>query len=496
MKPRLANHTAHSPFSVIVVFMAFMVVGITFIPLLDVRFKPGRELPQISIRFNWPNASPQVIEQETSKIEGVLGKVNQVKSIESVSSVGNGVITINFDKKVNLDQKRYEISMLIRQLRNNLPPRMSYPEIVSSSAKDDEQASFMVLTLNATTTTYQIGKIAEQQLIPELLKIEGIGDISLFGVTPYQWEITFNPVLLNNYNLSPLDISNAINQLGRSEFLGNQKGQAGTILPVLSTQTYIPPEKWESLPVKNINGRIIYLGNVASVKLREQPPTAYYRLNGKNTVNLVVYSAPGENQLKLADKVRLQIKNITPALPQGYDVRIARDSTVFIKEELTKIGIRTLFSLLILLLFVLIVSRSFRISGILFISLLANLLIAAFLYYLLKVEIHIYSLAAITVSFGIIIDNSIIMVTHLQRQKGLRVFIALLAATLTTLGALSVVFFLEENQKVLLIDFTWVMIINLSVSLVVSFYLVPALMTKFYHNSVKPARSGNKKWVL
>src|SRR5690606_7409535 len=108
-------------------------------------------------------------------------------------------------------------------------------------------------------------------------------------------------------------------------------------------------------------------------------------------------------------------------------------------------GMRTLFSLIILLLFVLVASRSFRILGVLFISLVANLLIACVFYYLFKVEIHIYSLAAVTVSFGIIIDNSIIMVSQLQRQKGLRVFVALLAATLTTLGALSVVFFLKEN---------------------------------------------------
>ena len=86
--------------------------------------------------------------------------------------------------------------------------------------------------------------------------------------------------------------------------------------------------------------------------------------------------------------------------------------------------------------------------AILSIALFANLLIACVFYYILKVEIHIYSLAGITVSFGIIIDNSILMVTHLQKHKGLRVFISILAATLTTLGALSVVFFLKENQKI------------------------------------------------
>ena len=127
-----------------------------------------------------------------------------------------------------------------------------------------------------------------------------------------------------------------------------------------------------------------------------------------------------------------------------------------------------------------VVSRSFRVLAILSISLVANLLIACAFYYLLKVEIHIYSLAGITVSFGIIIDNSILMVTHLQKQKGVRIFISILAATLTTLGALSVVFFLKENQKILLVDFTYVMLINLSVSLVISLFLVPALMEKLY----------------
>lgn len=70
------SRPAFSPFSIIVVFLALMVIGEAFVPLLDVRFKPDSNLPRLSIRFSWPNASPQVIEQETSKIEGVLGKVN------------------------------------------------------------------------------------------------------------------------------------------------------------------------------------------------------------------------------------------------------------------------------------------------------------------------------------------------------------------------------------------------------------------------------------
>ncbi len=479
MKPEIINKSSFSSFSIIVVFLALMIIGTAFIPALDVRFKPGRDLPQLSVQFSWPNASPEVIEEETSKIEGVLGKINQVKSIESTSSVGSGSVTLNFDKTADLNKKRYEVSALIRQLRSNLPQDMSYPEITANIAQDD-QVSFMVLTLNANTTTFEIKKVAQQQVISNLLKLQGIADVTLHGVTPHQWEICFDPELLKNYSLAPSEISNIVNMLGGKSFLGNQKDGAGATLPVLAQSKNIAPEKWGNLPIANNNGRIIKLSDVATVKLREKPPNSYYRINGKNTINLVIYAAAGENQVRLGNKIREQLEIIQENLPLGYRVQVASDSTLFIKEELNKIGTRTFISLIILLLFVLAASRSFRILGVLFISLMANLLIACVFYYLFKVEIHIYSLAAVTVSFGIIIDNSIIMVSQLQRQKGLRIFIALLAATLTTLGALSVVFFLKENQKLMLIDFTWVMIINLSVSLVVSLFLVPALMEKMY----------------
>lgn len=494
-QPATSNKKSFSSFSVIIVFMALMIIGMAFIPLLDVRFKPSRNMPQLTVRFSWANASPKVIEQETSKIEGVLGKISQIESIESNSSVGNGNVILKFDKTVDLNQKRYEVSTLIRQLRSNLPDDMTYPEITTNIPQEDDQVSFMVLTLNANSSTHYIKNIAEKQVISELLKIEGIADISLYGATPNQWEVCYDPDLLKNFQISPAEMSSVINRLGEKTFLGNQKEVGNSSIPVLATTQYIEPIKWGNLPISNKNGRIVKLSDVATIKLREKPPTSYYRINGKNTINLVVYASQGENQVKLANNIHKQLVNIQSELPHGYIVQVASDSTEFIKEELSKIGLRTFFSLLILLLFVLAVSRSFRILAVLSISLAANLLIAGVFYYLLKVEIHIYSLAGITVSFGIIIDNSIIMVSHLQKQKGLRVFISLLAATFTTLGALSVVFFLKDNQKLLLIDFTYVMLINLSVSLVIALFLVPALMENIYHKKAKSASIKSLKRI-
>ena len=100
-------------------------------------------------------------------------------------------------------------------------------------------------------------------------------------------------------------------------------------------------------------------------------------------------------------------------------------------------------------------------------------MVAVIFYKLLKLEIHLYSLAGITVSFGIIIDNSIVMIDHYRHHGNKKVFLAILAATLTTIGSLCIIFFLDEDQRINLIDFTWVMIVNLGISLFVALFFIP-----------------------
>jgi len=125
---------------------------------------------------------------------------------------------------------------------------------------------------------------------------------------------------------------------------------------------------------------------------------------------------------------------------------------------------------------VLVVSRNWRHLLIIALSLLANLSIAVIFYNILRIEIHLYSLAGITVALGMIIDNTIVMADHIKHNKNRKAFLAVLAATLTTMGAMVVIFFLKEEQRLNLEDFALVLIINLMVSLAVALFLVPALL--------------------
>ena len=485
--PEFYKYRPFSPFSVVVVFLALMLAGASFIPLQNLRFKPSRSMPEITVRFNWFNASPEVIEEQSARIEGALSRLDQVRSVTSTSTIGSGQVTIEFDRYANMAQKRYEISTQLRQLRSSFPDGMSYPELAATMADDEGTTTFMTLTLNAHTTTHYIREVAEALVIPELTRIEGITDVKLYGATPNQWEISFDPALLRNYQIGVSELETLFRRMGEKDFLGNHSTGAGHTAPVFLVSRQVEPAEWQMLPVALKNGRIIRVSDVATVKKQERPPTSYFRINGKNTINLVLSSSSSSNQIRLSQQVRQAIAGIGPQLPTGYGIAVASDSSDFIRNELSKIGIRTIFSLLILLAFVLLSTRSFRVLAVLTIALVANLLIAFAFYYLLKVEIHLYSLAGITVSFGIIIDNSILMVSHMQKKKGLHVFIAILAATLTTLAALSVIFFLKENQKILLVDFVYVMLINLSISLVVALFLVPSLMSMIYKPRLQSA---------
>ena len=204
---------------------------------------------------------------------------------------------------------------------------------------------------------------------------------------------------------------------------------------------------------------------MATVVYKEQLPAFYFRINGLNTINLTVTPDKYVNTIKLADQVKERMHELEKTFPQSFSATLAHDSSEYVKNELHKIVLRTVLSVLILLLFVYIVSRKLRYLFIITVTLAANIFIACIFYYLLNLEIHLYSLAGITVSLGIIIDTSIIMVDHYGYYRNRKAFLAILAAVLTTIGSLAVVFFLPEHQKANLVEFSAVIIVNLAVHL-------------------------------
>lgn len=472
-----------SAFSILVIFLLLVIVGFSLLPLLNVQLTPSRSLPRLSVSYGWSDASARVIEQEvTSKLEGLFSGVRGIKEVSSVSSKGYGYINLTFKKNVNLDAVRFEIASLIRQAYPGLPPQVSFPEL-SISAQGQNSSPVLTYTLNGSASPFFIQKFAEDHLVPKLSVIPGVSGVKVYGATPFEWEINFDSNKAQLLGIRSSEIAGGIANYFRRDFLG--QGTVSGVNPNTGTVTgfYLSNSKndtipWRSIPLKKVSDRMVVLGDIATISYKEQQPSSYFRINGLNTINLVIYPDDKVNNLELGKAVKEEAERLKSNLPSDFSLLLANDSTQYLNDELSKIGLRTIFSLIILLVFVLLISRQFKYLLLILLSILANLIIACIFYYVMDIEIHLYTLAGITISFGMVIDNSIIMIDHIRHQGNRKAFLAILAATLTTIGAMCVIFFLKEEQKINMVEFAQVIMVNLSVSMAVALFFIPALMEK------------------
>ena len=506
------------------------IVGFSLLPMLSVQLLPHGHSNKLYVSYSWTDISPEIIEKEvTSPLEGLLSSVKGLQKITSSSYKGYAYINLSFKEDVNLDAVRFEISSVLRNAHAKLPEGVSRPVVSDKNSSSTEDNQLLVtFAVNGEGSTSGLKQYLQEQVSPTLGLIDGLHHIEISGASPQEWEVSYDKEQLRTLRINALEISKAVQLYGRTDELGGgtwerrsntisnfkrttqvsdkkdsfsrlaqsetceftdvndhveekHNEENGVLLQRIFTYFSLGLKKdknKEAITVKNQNGRLIHLNDIARVQLKEQTPKSYFRINGLNTIYLSVYSTKGANQIKVADKVMRTINGLKPALPSNMSIIVSYDASERLKKEIGKIIWRSGLALLILLVFVLLISRNLRYLLVIAISLVANLSIAVVFYYLLHIEIHLYSLAGITVSLGIIIDNTIIMADHIRMHKNKNVFIAILAATLTTLGALSIVFQLKEEQQANLVDFAWVMLVNLVVSLFIALFFIPSLMDK------------------
>ena len=483
-----------SAFSILVISMILMIIGAALIPRLPVHLQPTRTMKSLSVRYSWSGASPRLIEQEvTAPLEGLLNTIRGVTKISSSSGNGSGYINLAFDKNADMDAMRFEVASKVREIFPRLPDWVSYP-VISSYSNATEEKTLLTYTLNAPASPRLIQKYAVESIKPKLSNIQGLYNIEVFGAMPMEWELEYDEEKLSQIGLSRIDIRLALESYFHKQVIGmgfDREDALGLESPKsVSLQTITSKDgSWQNIPVASVEGWILRISDLCRIRYVEQEPTGYYRINGNNTINLVFTAEKDANSLQVADDIKKELIALSSTFPRGYFMLLSSDSTEFIRDEIQKVVRRTLFSFGILMLFVLITSRRLRYLLIIFISLISNLLIAAILFYLFKVEINLYSMAGITVSLGIIIDNTIIMVDNLRTKGNRKVFLAILAATATTIGALSVIQFMGEQLRLQLKDFSAVMILSLTVSMAVALFLVPALMELI---GLKPGQQGRR----
>lgn len=501
-----------SSFSIIVISVCLSLLGIILIPELSVKLNPSTQLPRVSVSFSMYGQSARVVEMEvTSKLEAMLSRVKGVREISSYSSNGYGIISIGLSRHTDVDVARFEIATIIRQTWPSLPPGVSYPSLRMSGTSEEVNSPFLSYTVNAPLSPVAIQEYVEQTVKPRFSVLKGIERVDVNGASRMVYKLEYDNRQLQSYKVSVNDIRSALHAYLKKEFLGTGRlteensGEQWiriALVPENNNQAFDPA----LIQVKNSEGTIIRLNQLVTGNLVEEETSGNFRINGLNSIFLTFTAHESANQLQLSKQIKDLLKEIQRTLPGGYELHLSYDAGEYIQAELSKIYFRSGLTIFILLCFVFLVYRNLKYALLIVLSLVFNLSIASVFYYLFHLEIQLYSLAGIIISLTLIIDNIIIMSDQIIQRGNKNAFLAILTATLTTIGALSVILLMDENIRLNLQDFAWVISINLLISLLVAFFLVPALIEKLNISNYRLKRklriSRNKiprrsqRWML
>lgn len=490
-----------SSFSIILISTALSIIGWLVIPYLSLSLNKEQNGDSLTIVTAWPNASAQHIETEvTSIIEGAISNIDGITQLNSVSKKNKSTINIEISNHIDIDYLRLNILQTVRRIYSQLPEGVYFPEVKQTNNSFNRKA-LVIYTLRSGKQSGYVEKYANNQIKPQLAFIKGLDYIEVYGGTDLEVNIVYDWVQMQKLGISIQDISTAIRRFYTEENLGwvLENNDSEDISKSVFRQIKIPASEENNLhaiPILNKEGRIISLGQIAKTEIREKEPDEYYRINGQNAIHIVLYALPNTNALSLVKEIEKEISDINTQLPEGFALEESYKSTEYIEKELQTIYLRTLFTILILLLFVILVSFNWKYVLMIILSLITTISISFIIYYLLGIDIHLYSLAGITVSLGLIIDNSIVMADHLIHRGDLKGFTAILASTLTTIASLIVIWFLPEELKLDLWDFAAIISVNLLVSLMVALFYLPALLQILNFKSSSKKDSRNRKKLI
>ncbi len=458
-----------SSFTIIVTALCLTIIGFVFLPMLPLKLNPDQTLPSINVNFGMRNATSKVLESEvTCRLEAMFARMSGVQEITSTSRNGSGNIRISFDKHTDIDAARFEVSTLIRQIWPELPEGAYYPEISMERPDDgNDRRSFLIFSINALEEPQSIYHNAERVFKTGFTDIGDVSAVDISGAGNMQWHLEYDYDIMRSMGVTYNDIQNAISDY-------RTKTNAGTY--VITSNIADTTFSLSDICVRTKDSTIVPLSRLVTKSYIRERPWSVMRINGLNSIYLEIRAAESANQIALQKQVMQRIASLKKILPDGYEIHKIYDATDYIGDELDKIYFRSGLTIAILLTFIYLTTFSWRQLLVVTGSLVCNLAVAFAAYYFLGVELHLYSLAAITISLNLMIDNTIIMSDHWRRCHNVKAILPIVAATLTTIGALSIVFFLDDRLRLNLYDFAVVMIVNLLLSIFTALWLVPAMI--------------------
>jgi multidrug efflux pump len=398
-----------------VVSLVILIAGLQSIRSLSVREYPRSDIAVIQVSTVYVGANADLVRGFiTTPLERVIASADGIDYMESSSAQGASTISVHLKLNYDTNAALTQIQAKVAQVRNDLPPEAEAP-IIELQTADNEFAAMYIGFSSAELDQNQITDYLTRVVQPKLSAISGVQRAEILGNRTFAMRIWLKPTEMAARGISPAAVRDALAKNNYLSALGNTKGNMVQVNLVANTDLRTP-EEFRQLVVKNENGNVVRLGDIADVVLGAENYEQDVRFNGEQATFMGIWVLPTANSLEVIQRVRAAIPGIREQLPTGMKVGIPYDSTEYIQDAITEV-LRTLTETLIIVIIVIFLFLgSMRAVIIPIVAIPVSLIGAVFLMLVAGFTINLLTLLAIVLSVGLVVDDAIVMVENIERH--------------------------------------------------------------------------------
>jgi multidrug efflux pump len=403
------------PVLAVVINLIVLIAGLQSIRSLTVRQYPRSDIAVIQVTTAYVGANADLVRGFiTTPLERVIASADGIDYLESSSAQGVSSITVHLKLNYDTNAALTQIQTKVSQVRNDLPPEAQAP-IIDVQTADTEFAGMYIGFSSEHLDQNQITDYLTRVVQPKLSAISGVQRADILGGRTFAMRIWLKPERMGALGISPSDVRDALAKNNYLSALGRTKGSMVSVNLVANTDLETP-EEFRQLVIKEANGAVVRLGEIADVVLGAENYEEDVRFGGQTATFMGIWVLPTANSLDVIRSVRASLPDIRAQLPAGIKLGVPYDSTLYIENAIDEV-LKTLGeTLLIVIIVIFLFLGSLRAVLIPVVAIPISLIGAVFLMFVAGFTINLLTLLAIVLSVGLVVDDAIVMVENIERH--------------------------------------------------------------------------------
>jgi HAE1 family hydrophobic/amphiphilic exporter-1 len=479
----------NKPVTTALVFVAVIILGLYSLVLLPVDQYPEIEPPYISVMTSYPGANASEVETNVSRLlENTLNSVDGLKEITSSSQDNMSMVVLELEWGTNMDEVINDVRSYIDMVKDALPSGAQTPFIFKFSTS---MMPVMMYSVTADQSYPGLDKLLNDVVMPQLNRVDGIGNISIIGAPERFVYVDIDQEKLDAYGI-PLEL------VGSAISRNNLNMSSGTVkMPKDQYQLQVRSEYIESKELESIvvtttpEGRQVFVRDIASVRDTIKDLTLDEKINGRDGVRIMISKQSGANTVEISKEISKEMEDIVKILPSDVQISIIYDSADTIQDSIASLAETIYLALIFVVLVILVFLGRWRATIIIAVTIPIALVVSFIYLAIADSSLNIISLSSLTIAIGMVVDDAIVVLENIMKyiERGSspreaaiyatnEVWVSVLASTLviiavffplTTLGGVAGIMFKELG---------WIVTVVIATSLAVAVSLTPMMSSR------------------